>query len=74
MLVSSALNDKYIIPNTITSIGDYAFYYSNISEVVIPDSVVKIGRYSFELCSNMTTVYMGKGVKHVFFAKDYPLN
>ncbi len=64
-LVSGALTGKYIIPNTVTSIGDAAFCNSDISSVVIPNSVVKIGRYSFEFCRNMTTVYMGKGVTNI---------
>ncbi len=39
-----------IIPDTVTSISDYAFAYANIEEIVIPDSVEKIGSSAFEEC------------------------
>lgn len=65
VLASSALDGKYIIPNTVTSIGNYAFCYSNTTAVVIPDSVVRIGQFAFYNCSNMTTVFMGKGITNI---------
>ena len=45
------------IPNTVTSIGDYAFYQcKNLTNITIPDSVTKIGDCAFEQCSNLKTV------------------
>lgn len=38
------------IPNSVTSIGDYAFYYSRLTSVVIPNSVTSIGDYAFSGC------------------------
>ena len=43
------------IPNTITAIGDYAFYVSAITNITIPDSVKTIGRCSFTF-SHLETV------------------
>ena len=46
---------ELIIPNTITSIGDYAFYYcKSITSISIPNSVTEIGKYAFLGCYNLT--------------------
>jgi len=37
-----------IIPDSVTAIGETAFYYSSISHITIPESVTKIGTSSFE--------------------------
>ena len=49
------------IPNSVTSIGNYAFYnYDSLTSVVIPDSVTSIGNYAFYNCSSLTSVnYLG---------------
>ena len=36
-----------VIPNTVTSIGDYAFKHNKLTEVTIPSSVTSIGNYAF---------------------------
>ena len=44
------------IPNSVTSIGNSAFYYcSGLTSVTIPNSVTYIGEYAFEDCSGLTT-------------------
>ena len=44
-----------IIPNSVTSIGDCAFYNcSGLTSVTIPNSVTFIGKYAFEDCSGLT--------------------
>lgn len=46
-----------VIPNSITTIGDYAFYgRSGLTSVTIPNSVTSIGNYAFCGCSNLTSV------------------
>ena len=45
------------IPNSITSIGDYAFSYcSSLTSVTIPNSVTSIGNSAFSNCSSLTSI------------------
>ncbi|MGM9551562.1 MAG: leucine-rich repeat domain-containing protein [Clostridia bacterium] len=51
---------SYIIPNSVTSIGDHAFECcSGLTSVTIPDSVTSIGAYAFYGCDGLTDVYYG---------------
>jgi hypothetical protein len=46
-----------VIPNTVTKLGDYAFYgCTSITNVVVPNSVTKIGNYAFAGCSKLTSI------------------
>ena len=46
-----------VIPNTVTSIGDRAFYYcSALTSITIPDSVTSIGDWAFFDCSKLTSI------------------
>ena len=45
------------IPNSVTNIGDYAFYCcSNLTNIKIPNIVASIGGSAFENCINLETV------------------
>ena len=49
---------EYTIPDGVTSIGGYAFYYcSSLTSITIPDGVTSIGDYAFYYCSSMKEVY-----------------
>ncbi len=46
-----------IIPESVTSIGDYAFYgCSSLTAITIPDGVTSIGNDAFYDCKNLTAI------------------
>ena len=94
-------NDKYkaanrlvaacnttIIPNTVTEIGDYAFYYcTSIEKIDVPNSVTKICDGAFSNCSSLSSIRLPesltemsqqwifdgcKSLKEVFFFAKTP--
>lgn len=55
-----------VIPETVISIGDYAFAYrKNLSEIAIPSSVTAIGSYAFANCENLKTIEVSESVKSI---------
>lgn len=67
-----------ILPNSLTSIGDYAFYLcTNMTSIYIGNSISNIGEYAFEGCFGLTSVTMGNSVttiKKEAFGFCYALN
>lgn len=62
-----------IIPNSVTSIGDYAFSYCNgLTSIIIPDNVTSIGNDSFYYCTGLIYVTLSSKLKSIgsgaFFA------
>ena len=52
------------LPNSITSIGESAFYdCRSLTSVTIPDSVTSIGGWAFWGCKGLTSAVIGSGVK-----------
>ncbi len=55
-----------IIPNTITSIGNSAFYEcSGLTSITIPNSVTSIGNYAFLGCDGLTSVTIPNSVTSI---------
>ena len=49
---------EYTIPDSVTTIGEWAFYgCSSLTIVTIPDIVTTIGYATFAYCENLNTVY-----------------
>lgn len=47
----------FVIPNSVTSIGNYAFYNCDgLTSVIIPNTVTSIGYSAFEQCYKLTSV------------------
>lgn len=57
-------NDKsYIIPNGVTTIGDWAFDdCTSLASITIPDSVTTIGGYAFKGCTSLSSVTIPNSV------------
>ena len=45
------------LPETLKSIGDYAFYGTNIQEITLPASLTEIGKGAFYYCDYLYNVY-----------------
>ena len=57
---------SYFIPNSVTSIGDRAFFTCNsLAEVVIPNSVTNIGDRAFSFCSSLAEVVISNSVTSI---------
>ena len=55
-----------VIPNSVTTIGDFAFYgCSGLTSVTIPNSVTSIGESSFERCYSLTSVTIPNSVTSI---------
>jgi hypothetical protein len=55
---------SYIIPDGVTSIGDYAFQNSNLSTITFPDSITIIGQYAFQY-SNLSQIVIPSGLQTI---------
>lgn len=51
--------------NAVSSIGDWAFYAANVTNVLIPDSVMNIGDGAFFDCQSLTNVTIGNSVTNI---------
>lgn len=57
------------ITYTVTSVGQYAFYYSrNITSVSLPESLTDIGGYAFYECTGLTSFDFPESLTHIGFA------
>ena len=55
-----------IIPNSVTSIGGYAFFEcSSLTSITIPNSVTRIGDHAFDGCSSLASVTIPNSVTRI---------
>ena len=63
------------IPNSVASIGDYAFYLVNdLTSIDIPNSVTTIGYHAFDYCHRLTSVTIGNSVTSIGNCAFYKCN
>ena len=56
----------YTIPNSVTSIGEYAFSHcTSLTSVTIPNSVTSIGEHAFSYCTSLTSVTISDSVTSI---------
>lgn len=64
--LKNASIQSYVIPNSITSIGDEAFYYCrSLTDITIPNSVTSIGYWAFAYCSGLANVKIPDSVTSI---------
>lgn len=52
----NGITEGITIPNSVTSIGDYAFNSTKLPNITIPNSVTSIGYGAFEYCMSLTEI------------------
>ena len=58
--------ESYVIPSSVTSIGDCAFSGCNsLSKIVIPSSVASIGKGAFSWCSSLSEIVIPSSVTSI---------
>jgi len=63
---------EYTIPNSVTKIGDQAFYdCRSLTSVTIPDSVTSIGVQAFRNCRSLTSVTIPNSVTSIGYDAFY---
>lgn len=63
--------EVYEIPNTVTEVGNQAFYGSEVKNVIIPSSVKKIGNECFAVCPNLEEINLQEGLEQIGWRAFY---
>ena len=64
-MISCKSLKSVIIPNTVTSIGDYAFCSTGLTSIDIPEGVTSIGSRAFLRCASLKSVIVPNSVTSI---------
>jgi hypothetical protein len=53
------------LPNSVTSMGDFAFAFNKMTNITLPDSLKTIGNYAFAECDNLTNIVIPDHVETI---------
>lgn len=56
---------EVVLPETLTVIGDEAFYRSGLQSLVIPDGVTELGVAAFQYCAQLQSVTLPAGITEI---------
>ena len=66
LYLNNELVRNLVIPDGVTSIGNYAFYnYNGLTSITIPDSVTSIGGWAFYGCTGLTSIVIPDSVTSI---------
>ena len=61
----SELTGSLTIPNSVDSIGEDAFKYCGLSEIILPNSIHRIEYSTFNYCTNLTSFVIPNSVTYI---------
>ena len=66
LYLNGELVTELVVPNSVTNIGESAFYNcTSLTSVVIPDGVTSIGNYAFLDCTSLTSITIPDSVTSI---------
>ncbi|EAY21278.1 surface antigen BspA-like [Trichomonas vaginalis G3] len=57
--------NSYVIPESVTVLGEYSFYMNEITSITLHNSVTTLKDYCFYFCSNLITLTIPESVKYI---------